>query len=298
MNMKRCIALILTCLLALACVGAASAEDAPRYGFRGDETVEQRVIFDAEGLKITTTGLMLVRYAPVLSLRVENASGRTLGFELTESALNDWMWDADLCLYEKAGGGEDDSVEAVSWLSVVDGDALTCGLSYANEYYYAPCGITGFGELGFALRVFDPDSDETLFTTPAMDVATSLGADYPGVYRDVGTLAYDSGDVRVLIVGLSDEAYGGPRAQIYVSNYSDRPVLVTAERCAVNGTEAEPWFSAVVSDGRQCLAEMGFDDGIASIDRLAVAFRVEAFASNAETEPELIGVSETVEVEF
>ena len=267
------------------------------YGYLGDETVEEQVVFDTEGVKITVTGLEIVRYAPVLELRVENASGRRLGFSLTESALNGWMWDASLCTYEKNGGDPDDDVynEEID-LFVEDGETLDCGLGFTNEYYYEPCGITGFGEIGFALSAYDPDNGDVVFTTPVINVETSLGADIPGLYRDVGTLAYEANDLRIVIVGLNSDEYR-TNVQVYINNYSDVPVVISAESCSVNDVETEAWFGAQVSPGRQCLAEMGFDD-ITEISKLAVAFRVEEYTLEYTENPAVIGVSDVVEVEF
>lgn len=268
------------------------------YGYLGDETVKEQAVYNDNGVKITVTGLEIVRYAPVLELRIENASGRRLGFSLSESALNGWMWDASLCTYEKNGGDPDDDVysEEID-LFAENGETLDCGLGFANEYYYEPCGIVGFGEIGFALSAYDPNTGDTLFTTPVIDVETSLGADYPGLYRDIGTLAYEANDLRIVIAGLNADDYH-TAVRVYINNYSDVPVIVTAESCAVNGVETEPWFGAQVSPGRQCLAELGFDGDITVISRLAVAFRVEEYTSEYTENPAVIGVSDVVEVEF
>ena len=295
--MKKTIALLIACLLTLTALMTAAAEEAV-YGYLGDETVEEQVVYDAGGVRVTVTGLSIARYAPVLALRIENASGRPLAFDLPESALNDWMWDATLCLFvDNDGEPDDDEYYEEGQLTVADGETLECGLGYANEYFYEPCGITGFGELGFVLRASDPDSGDTLFVTPAIDVATSLGADWPGLYVDAGTLAYDDHEIRILIVGLNADEYSAG-VQIYVNNYSDKPVIVTAERCAVNGVETEAWFGAQVSPGRQCLSIMGFDAGVTQIDRLAVAFRVEEYTAEYTEAPAVIGTSDVVEVEF
>ena len=300
--MKRLFAILMSLAL-LLCGMATLAEgttpdEATVYGYLGDETVEEQVVYDDEGVKITVTGLEIVRYAPVLELRIENASGKRLGFSLAESALNGWMWDASLCTYEKKGGDPDDDVynEEID-LFIEDGEALDCGLGFANEYYYEPCGIAGFGEIGFALSTYDPDTGDTVFTTPVINVETSLGADYPGLYRDIGTLAYEGNDLRIVIAGLNVDEYH-TAVWVYINNYSDVPVIVTAQSCSVNDTETEAWFGAQVSPGRQCLAEMGFDGDIAEISKLAVAFRVEEYTSEYTENPAVIGVSDVVEVEF
>ncbi|MBR4443845.1 MAG: hypothetical protein IKS52_11330, partial [Clostridia bacterium] len=156
---------------------------------------------------------------------------------------------------------------------------------------------TGFGEIGFSLRAYDPDSGDTIITTPVINVETSLGADVPGLYRDIGTLAYEANDLRILIAGLDSDEYH-TAVRVYINNYSDVPVIVSAQSCAVNGAETEAWFGAQVSPGRQCLAEMGFDGDIAEISKLAVAFRVEEYTAEYTENPAVIGVSDVVEVEF
>lgn len=166
-----------------------------------------------------------------------------------------------------------------------------------NEYYYEPCGITGFGEIGFALSAYDPDNGNVVFTTSVINVETSLGADYPGLYRDNGTLAYEANGLRIVIAGLNVSEYNAS-VRVYASNGSDKPVVITAQSCSVNDVETEPWFGAQVSPGRQCLAEMGFDDGITEIGKLAVAFRVEEYAAEYTEQPNVIGISDVVEVEF
>ena len=299
--MKHCMALMLAGLLALMGIGAASAEsiDAADYGYRGDETVEEQLVYDAEGVRITATGLEIVHYVPVLGLRIENTSDKTLEFDLEESVLNDWMWDANLCLYENKGSDpDDDYYDETADIVVADGETLACGLGFSNEYYYRLCGITGFGGIGFVLRAFDPENGETAFITPVINVATSLGTDYPGLYVDAGTLAYDEGGVRIVIPGLNLDEYGGPGVLVYANNFSDRPVLITAKRCTVNGAAAEPWFSAVVSPGRQCLAEIGFEDDVTRIDTLSIAFRVAAYNAEDMENPDVIGTSDVVELTF
>ena len=299
--MKKRIAFILSCLLLLTALGAAVAEqETPiRYGFRGDETVEEQVVYDENGIRITATGIGIVAYAPVLCLLIENHTGMTLELDLEESSLNDWMWDALLCLYEGLDDDPDDDVyNEVGEVTVADGETLSCGLGFSNEYYYEPCGITGFGEIGFALRVIDADRGELLFVTPAIDVTTSLGADDSGAYEESGTLAYDDHGLIIRIPGVVTDEYAGCRVLVYASNASDTPVALSAERCLVNGAEMDAWFGAQLSPGKRCLAELGFADPIEEIHAFAVAFRAEEYTPEYVEEPALIGESDLIELEF
>ena len=297
--MKKTICLALMCFILLTAPFAALAEAAKpaAFGFTGEETVAPVTLYDEGGFKVSATGLSVIAYAPVLTLEVENTSGAAIAFGLVESALNDWMWDASLCTYEDNEGENDDFRSETGELSVGDGETLACGLDFANEYYYEPCGIVGVGKISFTLRAFDPESEEMLFVTPALDVETSLGADYPRVYADTGSLAYDADGVRVVLAGVKND-FGSPNAVVYVSNFSDKPVLITAEDCAVNGTPTEAWFSAQVSPGRQCLADMGFDGEFTDIDTLALVIRVDAYAPYVDEEPTPIGASEPLEFSF
>ena len=297
--MKKTFCLALVCLIMLSVPFMALAEPAgpAAYGFHGDETVAPVTLYDEGGFMIRATGLAYVAYAPVLTLEAQNTSGAPITFDLVESALNSWMWDASLCTYEDNEGDDSDMLNETGELSVGDGETLAFGLDFPNEYYYEPCGIAGVGEISFVLRAFDPDAGDTLFITPTLDVETSLGADYPGLYVDTGSLAYEADGVRVVIAGVKND-FGSPSAVVYASNYSDRPVLITAEDCKVNGTAADAWFSAQVSPGRQCLADMGFDGEFTDIETLALVIRVDAYAPFVDDEPTPVGASEPLAFSF
>lgn len=297
--MKKTVCLALVCLIILSVPFMAMGEAAEHvaYGFHGDETVAPAVLCDEGGFKVSATGLAYIAFAPVLMLEAENTSGAPITFDLVESALNSWMWDASLCTYEDNEGDDNDMLNETGELSVGDGETLAFGLDFSNGYYYEPCGIAGVGEISFVLRAFDPDSGDTLFITPTLDVETSLGSDYPGLYVDTGSLAYEADGVRVVIAGVKND-FGSPSVVVYANNSSDKPVLITAEDCKVNGTAAEAWFSAQVSPGRQCLADMGFDGEFTDIDTLALVIRVDAYAPFVDDEPTLIGASEPLEFSF
>ena len=289
--MKKWIAILLAGLLLLACIGTAAAEEA--YGFQGTETIEEQLLYEENGLKVTTAGLTAINDIPVLKLEIENTAGKAFCFHLMENAINDWEWDASLCTYDEAEATIDETYD----LTVEDGGTLACGLDFANEYYYSLCGIKGVGKISFRLHVCDPDSGETFFCTPALELPTSLGADLPGTYADTGSLAYETGDVRIVMAGLNEE-FDSAHALIYINNYSDVPVEISAENCTVNGQQVEAWFSAQVFPGRQCLAEMGFSEDFAEIHELSAAFRVEEYAPYEDGGAKLIGLSDIVQFEY
>ena len=272
------------------------ANDSP-FGYQGTETVEEQVLYDEDGLKIEATGLETVLYYTVLLLRVTNTSGRDLTLDLMGTSLNGWAWDASLC--NVTGEDGEPCYEEGIDLTVPNGETVECGLGYSNEYYFEPCRINAFAQLGFTMRAFEEEDWEgTQFFTPFMTVDTSAAADYVEEYVEEGTLVYDRDGLRVLVVGVekndwSDDEY----IAVYVDNRSDKDVLIQAPRCEINGKEEEAWFGMEVYAGQRKLDSIGFEETITGIEKLGVTFEAREYIPFADEMP-VIGESEHTEIEF
>ncbi len=249
-------------------IQSSGASGAGTLEFRKTATVEETVLYDVGGVKITATGLDYTRWEAELSLSIENNSAKeltflsgTLGYAC--NAVNGYMV-PDGYLNCTVGPGKKASD--------------TIGIDIDNLLL---CGVTEIAEMDVAIEITDPDY-KSVYTGP-ISLQTSAYAgwsfDEDG-FRNAfcseelqGSLGYtvECFYAEELALGSSLAAVGEAVMRteddelvlvLEVENRGSAMRYVAADEIALDGVIAESgtWTSETVSPGRRVLLSVNLND--------------------------------------
>lgn len=258
-------------------------EDAPPVTPVPKETVtlalDHAVLMDEDGLKVTALGFAEGWFGPALSLELANTSAREVTFTMDRPAVNGYMMDT-MSLYATVPAGQ----TVVQEVSVYDSEL-------------ARCGIDEIAVVEFELRV-TADLWETVYTSPRLRLETDAVQTYTQVYADAGTPLYDTDELRILCPGLETDGWFGQTAVFTFVNVSDRALAVSFRSAAINGIEADTFFSVTLLPGTRAVRVCYFSP--AAGETFGDAYRTGAFAFHiydAETY-DTVADTEPVEITF
>lgn len=191
-------------------------------------TIDETVLFEENGIKVTATGLKKGLSGMELKVLVENNSDKNIAFSADEFVING---------VTVSGFGY---VEAAAGKKANDTLAF-----YATELETA--GIETIASIrGADARVVDTDSFETLYAAPFS--LTTSAADHVQQIDDSGDVVYSKDGVTVISQLLEDELYG-KSVCLLVKNETGEDVIVRADNVSVNGYTINGWlYDAVYSD--------------------------------------------------
>lgn len=224
-------------------------------------SVAQTVLYDADGVRITATGLdTQALLGPELTLQIENNTQRNLVIQTAWCTVNGYMM-SDLLSADVAAGKKAN-------------DALAFSSSAL-----ARCGIDTITDIGVELKLIDGDTYETLATTGPVALQTSAAGSYTQTYDDSGQEIYNANGIRVVAQQQSEDLFG-QAITFYLENTSDRPVVVESEDVSVNGYMISNLFYADVIPGAHAVEELTLlesdlvDNGIEAIDTVELALQI------------------------
>lgn len=238
-------------------------------------SIEETVILDQDGLKITATGLEDSFMGEELKLLVENNSGQNLTVQSHASSVNGYM------------------ITNIMSIDVANGkkvnDALTLTSSEMED-----CGISSITDLAFTLHVFNTDTWEAVIDTPVIELKTNLSGSVTQTYDDSGNVVYDVGGIRIITKGKTDDSILGPGIQVFVENNSAEDVMVQTRNVSINGFMVDTFYSPLVMAGKRSLSSLTISDtsleanGITDISSAELTFVIinpSNFMDIAETGP-------------
>lgn len=232
--------------------------------FDKSATIEETILFDDQGIKITATGLSFERYyGAVLSLIIENSNDFDVTV-LSGSTSFDWNYVngymASGYVHEKVAAGK----KAMTKISF-DLDELKL------------CGINGISEFGLAFLVQKEDYS-TLLETGLIVLKTSFEASDDSTFKEMiasnelqktagYTVHYLSTDVslesrlvKLKSVSLLSNQNGEQSAFLEIENLSENPVYVQVRDTTVNGLQLYSglWSSKAIAPGKTRVVDVKF----------------------------------------
>ena len=223
------------------------------------ELLQEQVIYDSGGVKITVKGLEENTMTGTrIRVLVENGTERNIAFSGDLFVVNGVTMPGYLYAEAAAGMKANDAIELFA-------DSLETA------------GILQIGTVrGADARIVDTDTFDTLAQVPfELETAYEEHLDYEP--DESGVELYKTEDVTVIAQVISDEFYG-KTARLLVDDDGDRDVIVEAQNVSVNGYTLDAWlYDTVCADTvRYCqldLFEMGLaENGIDQIE--TVTFRL------------------------
>ena len=204
--------------------GAPGAENVPNV-ITGE-------VYNDNGVRIhvDTAGLSYGDY--VIYFTIYNDTDRKLGISGDMVSINGYMLPFGFYHDIKAGKSAQTSLAFYS-------------------YELEKAGITQISDVTFALSAYENNNYEPIFSNELVTLQTTAEVAAEPAVDVSGLELYNDGDIRIMLTDVSMPLYGECQLDLYMENFSDRPVNVLSAGAAVNGeTVAYSMWSSLRSDTR------------------------------------------------
>ena len=204
--------------------GDLGAEDVPNV-ITGE-------VYNDNGVRIhvDTAGLSYGDY--VIYFTIYNDTDRKLGISGDMVSINGYMLPFGFYHDIKAGKSAQTSLAFYS-------------------YELEKAGITQISDVTFALSAYENNNYEPIFSNELVTLQTTVEVAAEPAIDVSGLELYNDGDIRIVLTDVSMPLYGECQLDLYMENFSDRPVNVFSAGAAVNGeTVAYSIWSSLRSDTR------------------------------------------------
>ncbi len=244
-----------------------------------DTTIEEQVLIDENGLKITATEYTVDPiWGDGIKLLIENSSDSNYAIACDALIVNDYMI-FDLFSSE-----------------------ITAGRN-ANETMYLAnselenAGIENVGKIEIDFRIYDPDSYETLFDPDTVEIHTSNYDSMDTEVDESGVELYNSDGIRIVGKYVDEDSIWGTAILIYVENNTDRNITVTCDTVAINNFMVTGYYYSSVYAERKAFDDITIlssdleENNITTVENIAVDFSI-IDSDTYET------IADTGEIEF
>ncbi len=243
-------------------VSSDSANESESEDSATTVTLDEQVVYDGNGIKITATGLEDAMFGTDLKLLIENNTSQNITVHADNVNVNGYMVSTIMAVDVAAGKKVNDDITIE-----------TSGLK--------DCGIETIASIELNFRVSDSDTYSTIFSTEPIKIDTSAAASYTQTYDDSGNVLVDANGVRIISKGLSeDDSFWGPGQILYIENNTDTNITVQAKDVSINGFMVQSSMSEDVAAGKKALTAIQFfssdleDNGITEVTDLEFYFHI------------------------
>ncbi len=239
-------------------------------------TIEEQVLVDQDGIKITATGYETDSiWGDGIKLLIENETDKDVTVGCTALIVNDFMI-SDLFASNVAAGKK------------------------ANETMYLmsselkAAGIESVGQIEVYFHVYDSGSFDSLFDTECVTIKTSAYENMDTTADDSGTELYNEGGIRIVGKTVDENSFWGTAILLYCENTSGKNVGISVDDMSVNGFMMTPYFSTTVYDGKKSFDDITLmsseleSNGIEAIEEVELKFHiydVETYSTIADSDP-------------
>lgn len=240
-----------------------------------DVTIEEQVLVDQDGVKITATEYVTDSiWGDGIKLLIENDSSTDYTVGCDALIVNDYMI-TDLFVSEIAAGKKANETMYLS----------STGLKAA--------GIENVGKVEMYFHAYDSNMDY-LFKQAYAEVQTSSFANMDTTLDDAGTELYNEGGIRIIGKTVDENSFWGTAILLYVENTSGKNVGIQCDNMSINGFMMTPYFSCDVYDGKKAIDDITImsseleTNGIESIDEVELQFHIynlDTYDTIADSDP-------------
>lgn len=253
-------------------VAASSSETTA--GNATDITIEEQVLFEKDGLKVTATEYVVDSFwGDGIKLLIENNGASDIGIGCTALIVNDYMI-SDLFSTTVAAGKKANETLYLS----------NSGLQAA--------GIENVGKVEVYFHTFDSDSYMTISDIGCVTIQTSEFDSMDSTPNDEGQELYNENGIRIVGKYVDENSFWGAAVLLYIENNSGKNRIIQCDDMSINGFMITPYFSSTVYDGKKAIDEITLmssdleENGITSIEDIELKFNImdEDFMNNVETD--------------
>lgn len=228
---------------------------------KSDVTLENQVIYDKDGVRITVTGLEEDAWTGTkIWMMLENNTDRNLLLTGDVFVVNGITVQAYLYAEVAAGMKANDALELFS--DVLDSSHID---KIATIH-------------GYDTRIVDSDSLDTVAKVP-LSLETSVAGTHTQQIDDSGETVFSQDGVTVIAQVISEEFYG-QTVQLLVKNETGRDIIVEAENISVNGFTVDAWLYDTVCKDTVRFSELDLfasglaDNGIEAVETVTFTLRI------------------------
>ena len=252
------------------------ADTAAEDSNKGDITIEEQVLVEQDGIKITA--LDYVRddiWGDGIKVLIENDSEQDVMVGCDALIVNDYMID-DLFGSEVAAGKKANDV------------------IYLSSSELKAAGIDTVGRVEIYFHAFDADSYDEIFNTDCVTIETSAIDNMDTKANDEGTELYNEGGIRIIGKTVDENSFWGTAILLYIENESGRNVGISVDDMSVDGFMLTPYFSTTVYDGKKAVDDITLmsseleENGITSIGEVELKFHIydsDSYDTIADSDP-------------
>lgn len=253
-------------------VAASSSETTA--GSSSDITIEEQVLFEKDGLKVTATEYVVDSFwGDGIKLLIENNGASDIGIGCTALIVNDYMI-SDLFSTTVAAGKKANETLYLS----------NSGLQAA--------GIENVGKVEVYFHTFDSDSYMTISDIGCVTIQTSEFDSMDSTPNDEGQELYNENGIRIVGKYVDENSFWGAAVLLYIENNSGKNRIIQCDDMSISGFMITPYFSSTVYDGKKAIDEITLmssdleENGITSIEDIELKFNImdEDFMNNVETD--------------
>lgn len=253
-------------------VAASSSETTA--GNATDITIEEQVLFEKDGLKVTATEYVVDSFlGDGIKLLIENNGASDIGIGCNALIVNDYMI-SDLFSTTVAAGKKANETLYLS----------NSGLQAA--------GIENVGKVEVYFHTFDSDSYMTISDIGCVTIQTSEFDSMDSTPNDEGQELYNENGIRIVGKYVDENSFWGAAVLLYIENNSGKNRIIQCDDMSINGFMITPYFSSTVYDGKKAIDEITLmssdleENGITSIEDIELKFNImdEDFMNNVETD--------------
>lgn len=226
-------------------------------------SIEQQVIYDQDGIRITALSLEKDDFwGPAVKVLVENDSDKNITVQTRNCSINGLMVEPMFSCDVAAGKKANDTI------TFMESDLETAGIST-------------IGDIEFSIHIFDTDSWENIDTSERITLTTSAGPGFQQTYNDTGFVAYDDSGIKIVVQKLnSSDSFWGSDVYVYAENNTDSNITIQARDVSINGFMVDPAFSCDIVAGKKAYDTITFfesdleENNITDITELEIKFYI------------------------
>lgn len=240
--------------------------------FHTDAILDETVLTDEGGVKITATGLTYTAYSADLNLTIENNSGKNLSFVSGSlgyncNSINGYMIDGgylncDVANGKKANASIRFNYDALMLCGIDEIADMEIGVSMTdddyNTTYTGPCQLkTSVAE------THDYGTDHYQNTITSGAAMNTYGYEMVHFLQDA---LYDKNGVKLLSSGVMTNREGETALLLELENTTGSVVYLSTSDFAINGllVNSSTWSSNAINPGKRCIVDVDLSDVLAS----------------------------------
>ena len=241
-----------------------------------ETTIEEQVIVEKDGLKITATSYEADSiWGDGIKMLIENNSDKSIGIGCSELIVNDYMI-SDLFSATVAAGKKANET------------------MHLSSSQLRAAGIDNVGKVEMYLHTFDPDNYMTIENFDCITIKTSNFDTMDTTPNDAGQELFNSNGVRIIGKYVDEGSFWGAGVLLYIENNSGKNVIIQCDNMSINGFMVTPYFSSTVYDGKKAIDDITIisndleNNGITSVDEIELVFKVideHSFSTIEQSEP-------------